>query len=96
MSYNGWKNWETWNVALWCGNNEGIYRDRLRQEPRTAGECESFVKEYFPNGTPDMTSGDDWDDAREAVDWDEIASHWFEDYESKDEDALASDENAVA
>ena len=22
MSYNGWKNWETWNVALWIDNEE--------------------------------------------------------------------------
>ena len=25
MSYNGWKNYETWNVALWIQNDEGIY-----------------------------------------------------------------------
>lgn len=86
MSYNGWKNWETWNVALWCDNEEGIYRDRMRQKPRTAKECEAFVREYYPNGTPDMLSRHegrsvyDGLDATEATDWEEIASHWSEDY----------------
>lgn len=24
--YNGWANWETWNVALWIGGEEAIYK----------------------------------------------------------------------
>lgn len=26
MSYNGWTNYETWNVSLWIDNEEGSYR----------------------------------------------------------------------
>ena len=25
-TYNGWTNWETWNVALWLQNDEFVYR----------------------------------------------------------------------
>ena len=26
MSYNGWTNWETWNVHMWIGNDEMFNR----------------------------------------------------------------------
>jgi hypothetical protein len=26
MTYNGWPNYETWNVMLWLNNDEGTYR----------------------------------------------------------------------
>ena len=26
MSYNGWKNYETWNLALWTQNDERFYK----------------------------------------------------------------------
>ena len=36
--YNGWKNYETWNVALWIQNDEGMYQyakryKRIRNAP---------------------------------------------------------------
>ena len=29
-SYNGWENWETWNVSLWIANDEYLYRQVVR------------------------------------------------------------------
>ncbi len=81
MTYNGWKNWETWNVALWCDNEYSIYRSRMEEKPRTAEEAEQFVRNYFPSGTPDMQ--DDAYEAREPIDWQEIAAHWADDYEEE-------------
>ena len=30
MTYNGWKNYETWNVALWVHNTEPYYHIATR------------------------------------------------------------------
>jgi hypothetical protein len=38
ISYNGWENYETWNVALWINNEEGLYN--LAME---AGDYETLV-----------------------------------------------------
>jgi len=35
--YNGWENYETWNVALWINNDEGLYH--LAME---CGDYQSF------------------------------------------------------
>jgi len=34
MSYNGWKNYETWAVALWIDNEEGTYKYRQQLAER--------------------------------------------------------------
>lgn len=71
MTYNGWKNYETWNVALWIGSDEGLYNAVRHGGPKwTANAIASFMREIMPNGTPDF----DGDATRyDAVDWHAVA-----------------------
>ena len=71
MSYNGYTNWETWNVALWLNNDEGLYLSYFKTgKTWTAREAEDTVRELMPDGTPDM---DGSDGGYAAVNWEEVA-----------------------
>jgi len=58
QTYNGWSNYETWNVALWIQNDPGFYD--LAREYRYHG-YNAFAEMImeFRSSTPD---GVKWDD----------------------------------
>lgn len=76
-TYNGWTNWETWNVALWIDNEEPLYRAKvefIKRGKLHPIQVEAFIREIYPKGTPDFDSPKDL----KKVNWDEIAENWAE------------------
>lgn len=60
-TYNGWKNYETWNVALWIENDESFY-DFARACKRALHPYKTFVsdlKEMESLQTPDNVAWND-------------------------------------
>jgi hypothetical protein len=68
MAYNGWKNYETWNVALWIDNEQHTYRLRqswaqeawdeaqadrtFTREERATLDLSDKIKEYLDENNP--------------------------------------------
>lgn len=78
MTYNGWKNYETWSVSLQVRNNEGLSNAILKKREEndfTADTVEAFCREWFPSGTPEM----DHSSKMDIVDWAAIAAAFNKD-----------------
>ena len=71
-TYNGWANYETWNVALWISNDESLYS--LSQECKSysqfadmMGDLEGEIKLQTPDGVSWKDSGLDIDALDEMI-----------------------------
>jgi hypothetical protein len=61
-TYNGWANYDTWNVMLWLDNDEGLYKEscryfeavrRYRKRPTYKGLIEWLSEGTITASTPD-------------------------------------------
>ncbi len=56
-SYQGHRSYNAWNIALWIGNDEGLYRfaldclKRAKNKPERAARI--FMQSYAGDKTPD-------------------------------------------
>jgi len=64
---NGWANHETWNVALYIQNDEGLYH--MAREYRHHG-YQSFAESLKELGSYETPDGVAWTDS--ALDYDEL------------------------
>lgn len=72
-TYNGWKNWTTWNVALWLGNDESLYEFASRFVHYK--DLANTLEEWGTLTTPDGASYKDEDLDTYALDewlWEEF------------------------
>ncbi len=91
-TYNGWTNYETWNVALWLDNDQGTHEQchdmakDARSESDLAAQLKDMVHEWAPDLGASLFS-DLLSAALGEVDWREIAGHYWEDAgRNEDED----------
>ncbi len=76
MTYNGHKNYQTWNVTLWINNDEGLYN--LARQCSSYDEfvdCMSDLGSAIGYQTPDGVA---WADP--TIDRESINADWFYDF----------------
>ena len=60
-TYNGWTNYETWNVVLWIENDEGIYTF-IRENDICC--YEDLLEAFYEFGTKETPDGVKWNDPK--------------------------------
>jgi hypothetical protein len=85
MSYNGWKNYETWAVKLWLDNDESLYHTAMNlveDEHEDASDLADSIQSFIDEIAPEVTGlfSDLLNSALSEVDWVEIAESYISDW----------------
>jgi hypothetical protein len=83
-TYNGWANYETWNVALWMQNNQFLYNTAVacveyKNDDETA--YEKFIRNMHNVDKFTTNDGVRWDD--EKINHDEINEMMFDQHQEE-------------
>ena len=81
MSYNGWTNWETWNVAMWIGNDEMLNRIMTLSAKGNWETFKALAMQFGITKTPDGVSFEDLE-----VNHYEISESYSEEAETQEEE----------
>ncbi len=99
-TYNGWTNYETWNVNFWLDNDEYTqsYWEDATHESDSISELADRLKSEIEDAAPTANDSSMYADllgaALSSINWYEIAEHYASDYglAGSDEDEDEEDE----
>ena len=83
--YNGYTNYQTWNVSLWIDNDQGLsdyFQEVIKETSPTGYELANQIKDFFTDDHPLIEEASMYADllghALASVNWDEIADNMLE------------------
>ena len=82
-TYNGWTNYETWNIALWLGNDRQLHEAAIAVAKSTLKNVEKAdrIRQWFELEAEKTVSPSSWQTdllghALSRVNWDEIVENY--------------------
>ena len=87
--YNGWTNYETWNVKLWGADGMDEYWQERANNGLSARELANEMKDYYQENSPLADEASMYADllgaALDNANWYEIAQSYIDEVETEEE-----------